>query len=61
MTTHGRPTPRHQLDTPVRRLLVGWAGARLAPRERDLVHVGGPHPGADPEMLELFDLERRLA
>lgn len=59
VVTHGRPLPA-QIETPVRTLLASWKGLRLAPRERDLHQLVDPGPGADPEMLALFDEERRL-
>ncbi len=66
--THGAPSPGNQLVTVVRTLLVDWASAALAPRERDLhALVAAGHgdlvatdPDPDVELLELFDLEQRL-
>lgn len=63
--THGEPHGRNVLRTPVRTLLADWASLRVAPRERDLHALLEAGHGAlvapDPEMLHLFDLERRLA
>lgn len=62
--THGAPHARNLLHTPIRTLLVDWSSLRLAPRERDLVALvdtgHGDRLTADPAMLHLFDLERRL-
>jgi spectinomycin phosphotransferase len=65
VATHGEPHYANQLQTAAGRFLVDWDTLRLAPAEVDLrvlVEEGGrPHEaGADPEMLELFDLEWRL-
>lgn len=65
MTTHGEPHPRNQLRTADGVHLVDWESLKLAPRERDL----GPLIGSgyadlvDPDwrMVEMFDLEWRLA
>ncbi len=65
VATHGEPHHANQLQTAEGRFLVDWDTLRLAPAEVDL-HVlveEGMEPGevgADPEMLELFDLEWRL-
>ncbi|HET8603173.1 MAG TPA: hypothetical protein VFM09_04535 [Marmoricola sp.] len=57
--THGEPHLANQLLAHAQRLLVDWESLQLAPRERDLRWL--PEPGdADPEMLQLFDLEWRL-
>lgn len=72
--THGEPHSGNQLLTAGGRLLVDWESLKLAPAELDLrtltgtqaevqVEVGvgiGAGGGADPEMLELFDIEWRL-
>jgi len=44
------------------RLLVDWESLKLAPAERDLRTLTdeGAETDADPELLELFDLEWRL-
>jgi spectinomycin phosphotransferase len=65
VAAHGEPHQDNQLQTTDGRLLVDWDTLRLAPRELDfgpLVEVGVPPGdlGADPEMLELFDLQWRL-
>lgn len=62
--THGEPHTRNQVTTAVGTHLVDWESVKLAPRERDLrylVDEGWGHLcDADPEQLELFDLEWRL-
>jgi spectinomycin phosphotransferase len=63
---HGEPHAENQLQTVSRRFLVDWDTLRLAPPELDLRILvdAGTTPdavGANPEMLELFDLEWRLA
>jgi spectinomycin phosphotransferase len=63
--THGEPDQGNQLLTERGRLLVDWESLKLAPAELDLRTLvdAGSAPGdlgADPEMLELFDLEWRL-
>ncbi|MBO0845135.1 MAG: hypothetical protein J2P22_06940 [Nocardioides sp.] len=63
--THGESDSGNQLLTPEGRLLVDWESLKLAPAELDLrtlVDAGAePHEvGAEPAMLELFDLEWRL-
>jgi spectinomycin phosphotransferase len=48
--------------TPQGRYLLDWESLKLAPRERDLrelVDAGIP-VGADPDMVEMFDLDWRL-
>jgi spectinomycin phosphotransferase len=61
VVTHGEPHVRNQLVTPVRTLLIDWESVRLAPAERDLRWLPPDlRPDADPEMVELFDLEWRL-
>jgi spectinomycin phosphotransferase len=62
VATHGEPHEDNQLLTPDGRLLVDWESLKLAPRELDLRTLAdaGLATDADPEMLELFDLEWRL-
>ena len=65
VATHGEPGHHNQLVTDEGRLLVDWESLKLAPAELDLrplVDDGADaHAlGADPAMLELFDLEWRL-
>ena len=62
VSTHGEPDSGNQLLTPEGRLLVDWESLTLAPRELDLRTLvdAGVETDADPEMLELFDLEWRL-
>lgn len=65
VATHGEPHADNQLLTGHGRLLVDWESLLLAPAERDLRTLvdAGAAPsdvGADPQMLELFDLEWRL-
>ncbi|HEY3531450.1 MAG TPA: hypothetical protein VGK78_20065 [Nocardioides sp.] len=65
VANHGEPSSHDQLLTASGRLLVDWESLTLAPPELDLrlLVEGGMSPhevGADPEMLELFDLEWRL-
>ena len=62
VATHGEPDSGNQLLTPGGRLLVDWESLKLAPRELDLRTLvdAGAETAADPEMLELFDLEWRL-
>ena len=65
VATHGEPHSANQLVAPTRRVLVDWETLRRAPAERDLrVLVEHGHedlcPGADREMVEMFDLEWRL-
>ncbi len=60
--THGEPHSDNQMLTQQGRYLLDWESLKLAPRERDLrelVALGVP-VGADPEMVEMFDLEWRL-
>ncbi|HEY5784631.1 MAG TPA: hypothetical protein VIT65_07635 [Microlunatus sp.] len=65
VVTHGETHTRNQLRTPAGIRFVDWESLKLAPRERDLatlVQAGyGTQVGADPAMVELFDLEWRLA
>jgi spectinomycin phosphotransferase len=62
--THGEPHTRNQLWTAGGPRLVDWESCRLAPRERDLkylVEQGWGHLcEADPQLVDLFDLEWRL-
>ncbi len=62
VATHGEPDSGNQLLTPEGRLLVDWESLKLAPRELDLRTLveAGAETDADPEMIELFDLEWRL-
>ena len=62
VATHGEPGEHNQLVTGEGRLLVDWESLKLAPRELDLRTLvdAGAETDADPEMLELFDLEWRL-
>ncbi|MDX6359847.1 MAG: spectinomycin phosphotransferase [Nocardioidaceae bacterium] len=62
VATHGEPHSGNQLLASHGRLLVDWESLRLAPAERDLRTLAdaGVATEADPEMLELFDLEWRL-
>jgi len=65
VATHGEPHDANQIRTEQERFLVDWDTLRLAPAEVDLrvlVEAGSAAAdvGADPEMLELFDLEWRL-
>jgi spectinomycin phosphotransferase len=62
VATHGEPDSGNQLLTADGRLLVDWESLKLAPRELDLRTLvdAGVETDADPEMLELFDLEWRL-
>ena len=65
VAAHGEPHHANQLQTASGRFLVDWDTLRLAPAEVDLrvlVEEGARvhEVGADPEMLELFDLEWRL-
>ena len=62
---HGEPHHANQLLTAEGRFLVDWDTLRLAPAELDLRvlvenGVSADHASADPEMLEMFDLEWRL-
>jgi spectinomycin phosphotransferase len=65
VVTHGETHTRNQLRTPDGIRFVDWESLKLAPRERDLstlVQAGyGVRVNADPDMVELFDLEWRLA
>ncbi len=65
VTTHGETHTRNQLRTAGGIRFVDWESLKLAPRERDLatlVQAGyGVRVGADPAMVELFDLEWRLS
>ena len=63
--THGETHTRNQVMTPDGIRFVDWESLKLAPRERDLstlVQAGyGVRVNADRAMVELFDLEWRLA
>jgi spectinomycin phosphotransferase len=60
--THGEPHSGNQLVTPRSRYLVDWESLKLAPPELDLrvLIEAGAHVAADPDMVEMFDLEWRL-
>ena len=60
--THGEPDSGNQLLTADGRLLVDWESLTLAPPELDLRTLvdAGAETDAEPEMLELFDLQWRL-
>jgi spectinomycin phosphotransferase len=65
VVAHGEPHDANQLLTAGGRFLVDWDTLRLAPPELDLrvlvdAGMAEEDAGADPEMLELFDLEWRL-
>jgi spectinomycin phosphotransferase len=65
VAAHGEPHDANQLRTAEGRFLVDWDTLRLGPAEIDLrvlVEAGAAahEVGADPEQLELFDLEWRL-
>jgi spectinomycin phosphotransferase len=65
VASHGEPHEANQLRTSEGRLLVDWDTLRLAPAELDLrilvdAGVDPQDAGADPEMVELFDLQWRL-
>jgi spectinomycin phosphotransferase len=65
VATHGETHTRNQLRTADGIRFVDWESLKLAPRERDLstlVQAGyADDVGADPAMVELFDLEWRLS
>ncbi len=66
VSAHGEPHYGNQLLTPDGRFLIDWDTLRLAPPELDLrvLVEEGARPdevGAERDMLELFDLEWRLA
>ena len=62
VVTHGEPHEANQLSDGQRIWLVDWESVALAPRERDLktLHDRGHPVPADPDLIELFDLEWRL-
>lgn len=62
VATHGEPHSDNQLLTSRGRYLLDWESLKLAPPERDLRALAdaGALVDADPEMLEMFDLEWRL-
>ena len=63
VATHGEPHSDNQLLTARGRHLVDWESLKLAARERDLrvlLDAGEATVEADPEMLQMFDLEWRL-
>lgn len=65
VVAHGEPHHANQLQTDHGRYLVDWDTVRLAPAELDLrvlvdEGVAPERVGADPELLELFDVEWRL-
>ena len=62
--THGEPHASNQMLSGGELLFVDWETLALAPRERDL--TGFPAAvrraqGADPEMIEMFELEWTLS
>lgn len=64
--THGEPDGSNQLLAHGHRFLIDWESLRRAPRERDLWALGpgwqqGYDAPVDTALLELFDLEWRLA
>lgn len=62
--THGEPHFANQLVTESELLLVDWATCAIAPIERDVRTLPVTFHdawGADPAMLELFDLEWQLS
>jgi spectinomycin phosphotransferase len=66
VATHGEPDEGNQMRTATGRVIVDWESLKLSPAELDLrtlvsAGLAPPEVGADPEMLELFDLEWRLA
>lgn len=62
VATHGEPHSDNQLLTPQGRYLLDWESLKLAPPERDLRELAGAGAplDANPEMVEMFDLEWRL-
>jgi spectinomycin phosphotransferase len=65
VATHGEPHTRNQLrTTDGRTLLVDWESLKLGPRERDLRYLveqgHGARCRADPDLVQMFDLEWRL-
>ena len=65
VAAHGEPHQANQLRTDDGRFLIDWDTLRLAPAEVDLrvlVEAGAipDQVGADPAMIDLFDLEWRL-
>ena len=63
VATHGEPHSDNQLLTACGRYLVDWESLKLAPAEMDLrvlLDAGEVSVDADPEMVEMFDLEWRL-
>ena len=65
VATHGEPHTRNQLrTTDGRTLLVDWESLKLGPRERDLRYLvdqgHGARCRADPDPVEMLDLEWRL-
>lgn len=63
VATHGEPHSDNQMLSARGRHLVDWESLKLAPREMDvrvLLDAGEATVDADPEMLEMFDLEWRL-
>ena len=65
VVTHGETHTRNQVRTAGGIRFVDWESLKLAPRERDLstlVQAGyGVRVNADPDMVELYDLEWHLA
>jgi spectinomycin phosphotransferase len=62
VATHGEPHSDNQLLTSQGRYLLDWESLKLAPPERDLrvLADAGTQVDANPEMVEMFDLEWRL-
>jgi spectinomycin phosphotransferase len=62
VSTHGEPHSDNQLRTARSRYLIDWESLKLAPPELDLrvLIEAGADVDANPEMVEMFDLEWRL-
>ena len=62
VVTHGEPHSDNQLLTRRGRFLLDWESLMLAPPERDLGVLldAGAQVDAEPEMIEMFDLQWRL-
>ncbi len=62
--THGEPHFANQMIVDGRLVLIDWESFALAPAERDMLDLNPKYRsqlGSDPDMLELFRLEWRLA